>query len=570
LSTPTLAQVTKVQNTIMLMSNESIFKKIDHARRTEMESPPLRYIDIPQMLNDSKSSTELFLTYINGEDNRVALTYKEFIHQVFLTANYLKNGGLIRGDRIATVSHNHWHTVVHYFASWLLGLVVVPINLSEDDNRIAYILEKSNVKLVFIRDLYEKRISHVLSENGLKDINLVLCTETLNDTIGSGNYVLDSLFSNESLAEEDALIVFTSGTTGNPKGVVLTQKNLLEDARAISDWHQIDSDTKMMCVLPIHHVNGTVVTLMTPFYAGGSVVLNEKFRVGKFFDIITSEQVHIVSVVPTLLQFLNNEYEGKAKPNYPTLRHIICGAGPLTVSVAQNFEERFGIRIIHGYGLSETTCYSCYLPLDISEAEHKKWMREYGYPSIGIALQVNEMAIHDNMGEPVPHGERGEIVIRGYNVMSGYYANESANEEAFTYGWFRSGDEGFIKKDQFGREFYFITGRLKELIIRGGVNLSPLEIDEVICRAPGVKVGISVGFENDWYGEEVGAYVQLLDGTDENEESILKFCSEHLPFSKCPKVIVFGNDIPVTSTGKYQRRKVAHLFKKWKQVQFRK
>jgi acyl-CoA synthetase (AMP-forming)/AMP-acid ligase II len=552
------------------MLYDTISNKIEHARRTKNESPPLRFNDIPQMLSDSKNKKELFLTYISSGDARVQITYDEFVHRVFQMANFLKKKGLKGGDRIATVSHNHWHTAVHYFASWLLGLVVVPINISEDDSRIAYILEKSNVRLVFVRDVYELRIVQILSDSDLNDIHLVTCTDELSETIGFENYEISSLVSDGSLAENDALIVFTSGTTGNPKGVVLTQNNLLEDARAISDWHQIDIKTKMMCVLPIHHVNGTVVTLVTPFYAGGSVVLNEKFSVSKFFDIIAAEKIHIVSVVPTLLQYLNSEYENKQKPDYPTLRHIICGAGPLTVSVAQNFEDRFGIRIIHGYGLSETTCYSCYLPLDLSDEDHRKWMQEYGYPSIGLALDVNEMAIQNDKGESVPHGERGEIVIRGYNVMRGYYSNESANSEAFSFGWFRSGDEGFVKTDDTGREFYFITGRLKELIIRGGVNLAPLEIDEIICRAPGVKSGISVGFENDWYGEEVGAYIQLVEGADADEESILHFCREHLPFSKCPKVVVFGDDIPVTSTGKYQRKKVAHLFEKWKTVQFRK
>ncbi len=153
--------------------------------------------------------------------------------------------------------------------------------------------------------------------------------------------------------------------------------------------------------------------------------------------------------------------------------------------------------------------------------------------------------------------------------MREYYANPQANENAFTFGWFRSGDEGFAMTDASGRRFFFITGRIKELIIRGGVNLAPLEIDEVLAKAPGVKAGISVGFENDWYGEEVGAYVVMREDAEHDAESILQHCREHLPFSKCPKVVVFGEQIPVTSTGKYQRMKVAHLFKQWKETQFR-
>ncbi|MGK7369759.1 MAG: class I adenylate-forming enzyme family protein, partial [Candidatus Halalkalibacterium sp. M3_1C_030] len=274
--------------------------------------------------------------------------------------------------------------------------------------------------------------------------------------------------------------------------------------------------------------------------------------------------------VPTLLQYLNNHYSDKEYEKCSTLSHVICGAGPLTVKVAENFEERFDIRIIHGYGLSETTCYSCFLPLDIEEEEHRTWRSDYGYPSIGVPIPANKMEIHDPEGEEVGENERGEIVIRGVNVMLGYYNNQEANEKAFKYGWFRSGDEGFYVRDEQNRPYFFITGRLKELIIRGGVNLAPLEIDEVINKAPGVKAGIAVGFENDWYGEEVGAYVQLKEGAEEDEEAILEFCRDHLPFSKAPKVVVFGDKIPVTSTGKYQRRNVAHHFESWKETQFRK
>ena len=172
-------------------------------------------------------------------------------------------------------------------------------------------------------------------------------------------------------------------------------------------------------------------------------------------------------------------------------------------------------------------------------------------------------------------GERGEIVARGPNVMKEYYNNPEANAKAFEFGWFRSGDEGFFKTDADGTRYYFIVGRLKELIIRGGVNLAPLEIDEVINSAPGVKAGICVGFENNMYGEEVGALV-VLQGDEANgqkgekEEQIIAYCREHLPFHKSPKVVLFTDQLPVTSTGKYQRNKVKHLFAEWKDHQFRK
>ena len=543
--------------------------KIEHARSLSHNTlPDLPVKDIPQLITLRIASDEPYLIYIDEDDNRVEVSYKKFCERVYGVARFLQDHGLRHGDRIATISHNHWHTVVQYFAAWLLGLVVVPVNLEEDDDRIAYILEKGRIELAFIRIDYRDRINSIFDRHDrLKNIEMVICEDTL-DNYSKKEGKIDPEAG--SLAESEALIVFTSGTTGAPKGVVLSQRNLLEDARAIADWHAIDKDTRMMCVLPIHHVNGTVVTMITPFYAGGSTVLNRRFRVGRFFPIIAEEQVHIVSVVPTLLQYLNNYYADRKLPEYNTFRHIICGAGPLTVNVADTFEKKFGIPIIHGYGLSETTCYSCFLPVDLSAQEHEQWITSYGYPSIGVPIPANEMAIHDADGNPLGEQERGEIVIRGVNVMLGYYNNKKANQETFKHGWFRSGDEGFFVRGENDRPYFFITGRLKELIIRGGINLAPLEIDEVINKSPGVKAGIAVGFENDWYGEEVGAYVQPKEGVKVDKQAILDYCQKHLPFSKAPKVVVVGEQIPVTSTGKYQRRKVTGLFKQWKDVQFRK
>lgn len=548
------------------MNFENLEAKIQHARSLSEPVPDLG-IDIVQLLKKGIGNTDTFLIYRDKEGNKTQLSYRKFYDSVLDTARFFQSEDLQVGDKIATISHNHWHTVVQYFAAWFCGLVVVPVNLSEDDHRIEYIFKNAGVKMALVRDEYVSRIKEIVeSAPELSGMKLVECGENTESFSSKTGDLKEPEFDSET----DALIVFTSGTTGNPKGVVLSQRNLLEDARAISDWHNISSDTRMMCVLPIHHVNGTVVTLMTPFLVGGSVVLNEKFQIDQFFPVIEKEDVEIVSVVPTLLQYLTSFYEDKEAPELKNFSHIICGAGPLTVNVSKNFEAKFGKRIIHGYGLSETTCYSCYLPLDISKEEHQKWTQDFGYPSIGVAILANEMAIHDENGNALEEGERGEIVIRGVNVMKGYFNNAEANEKAFTNGWFRSGDEGFYQNDEEGNAYYFITGRIKELIIRGGINFAPLEIDEVINKAPGVKAGIAVGFENDWYGEEVGAYIELEEGADENEEAILAYCKKHLPHAKTPKVIVFGNEIPVTSTGKYQRRKVAHLFSEWKEVQFKK
>lgn len=513
-----------------------------------------------------------YLVYYDESGARSQYSYREFSEQVNQTANYLSNTGISRGDRIATIAHNHSDTVIQYLAAMSIGASVVPINVGEDDERIQYILENSKVKLAFARAEYLERIISLNSQLPLLQQIIVTGENSENlpvfpDVVHEYPVELDSPI--ENTLDEKAFIVYTSGTTGKPKGVVLQQYNLLVDAKAIAEWHEMDDPQRMMCVLPIHHVNGTVVTLLTPLYFGGTTVLNRRFQTSTFFPRIQEEGVQVVSVVPTLLQFLLQTDISGEELDLGGFRHIICGAGPLTVELGRQFEERFGIPIMHGYGLSETTCYSCFLPLDLSEEEHRHWMQDYGYPSIGAPIPPNEMDIHDEDGNSLEPGERGEIVIRGHNVMKYYFQYPDANSDTFKHGWFRSGDEGFYEVDEHGRQFFFITGRLKELIIRGGVNIAPLEIDEVLMHIDGVKAGIAVGFENDWYGEEVGAYIQTEDGAALTEEDILSECRAHLPFHKQPKVVVFGDEMPVTSTGKYQRYKVAHLFQKWKKEQFR-
>lgn len=570
------------------MLSKEILNKIAHARtisNTSSDVGNAAYENIGELMFKQARDldTKPYLIYYDLEGNRREDNYKDFFMLASMCSNMMRSAGIRRGDRIATISHNHADTVIQYFAAWLMGVCVVPVSLSEDDNRISYILENSGAKLAFVRKDYIERMLPIIES--IPQISVVLVTGDSHPNPLPGRERGTISWYDEELAkansifrsdeavkiDDEALIVYTSGTTGNPKGVVLTQYNLLVDAKGISEWHRISRATRMMCVLPIHHVNGTIVTLLTPMYAGSTVVLNQKFQSEHFFSRIEKEQVQIVSVVPTLLAFLIEYYGSQSPvPSPQSLHHIICGAGPLTVELGAKFEVTFGIRIVHGYGLSETTCYSCYLPLDLTAEEHRHWMRDFGFPSIGVAIPQNEMIIADEEGNELPPGERGEIAIRGFNVMKYYFSNDEANEKTFSYGWFRSGDEGFYELDESGRKFFFITGRLKELIIRGGVNLSPLEIDEVINRCPGVKSGIAVGFENDFYGEEVGAYVEKLEGATLKEEDVMNFCREHLPFAKSPKVVIFGKDIPVTTTGKYQRNKCKPLFREWKAVQFRK
>lgn len=543
--------------------DEETQARIEEAQRSAFSQKALDRLPcrtIAESLAARSADGERPFLITHDAQGRRELSYAAFLARVESRAQALARCADVgRGDRVAVLMHNADEVPITMFAIWRLGATAVPINLGEDTDRIVFVLDDSGAKVAVhlpelasrIAPLKERvpRIVHWLPASPEADAPTVPLPHPE--------------------PGDEALIVYTSGTTGPPKGVVLTQRNLLVDCDGIARWHAIDRETRLMCVLPTHHVNGLVVTLLTPFWVGASVVLERRFQTGSFWTRIAEEKVQIASVVPTLLAFLLEDPGGAEGRDLSHFRHLICGAGPLTVELGRRFEEQFGQRIMHGYGLSETTCYSCFLPLDLPPEAHDHWMRDYGFPSIGVAIDANEMAIHDADGKALAAGERGEIVIRGANVMSGYYGRPEANAEAFAHGWFRSGDEGFFQRDETGRAFLFISGRMKELIIRGGVNLSPLEIDEVLNRIPGVARGLAVGFENRWYGEEVGAYVQLEPNASLTEQQILAACRETLPFAKSPKVVIFGDEVPVTATGKYQRMGLRELFRAHADTQFR-
>ncbi len=587
------------------------------AARTVNGIPPERhkvpYTNIRHLLSlHAKSNGRAtFLIHYDEAGNKETLSYNEFNARVHQAANFLFDDlGVRRGDRVATLGYNHSDTVIIYFACWIVGAVVAPQNIAEDDKRIAFILRNSEAVICFVRDEYlerAERIIHGMGDDlGAPNVRQIiqvggepseryihfheavkgLPTTYLADESGAKASDVSLKAPNEHTPslEDEALLVYTSGTTGAPKGVVLTQYNLLVDAQGIAQWQGITGNQRLMCVLPIHHVNGIVVTLITPLYVGGSTVLNRAFSVSTFWRRIVAERVNVVSVVPTLLQFLleyaiKQEAEGGTifghgitRRDLTPFRHFICGAGTLAMALAKAFEDKFGYPILHGYGLSETTCYSCHLPIDLTWDEHTRWMLDFGYPSIGCPIEPNEMAIFDaqGTGQQLGPGERGEICIRGHNVMKYYFKRPDANAETFKFGWFRSGDEGFYQEDERGRRFFFISGRIKELINRGGVKFSPFDIEEVLLQYPGVKVGLAVAFKNDYYGEEVGAYVVCEEGVTLDADEILAHCRARLSFEKCPKVVVFGQEVPVTTTGKYMRLKLQDLFGEWEKTQFRK
>jgi len=550
--------------------------------------------------------TKTYLSYYDDDRSIHRMhRYQDVVDSVAQTAGFLKKAGVKRGHRVAFLIGNLDYTAILYLATWSLGASVAPINASEDFERKSFIAENSGAKILFARTDYVEEAIQLASRHRLR---LVLVNNqdpqrsSLNDElknavdddirakIGKMAEFYPAVLRNDVRVEPEtadfdgqdveALLIYTSGTTGAPKGVRIDQKSIMVDAEGMAKMHAWDADLVGMCVLPIHHVNGIVVTCCTPLYVGGTTVLNARFNTRTFWQRIQDEQVHFVSVVPTLLEFLihgerrSNDAPPFASLDTQSLETIICGAGPLLIETALAFEDTFGVKLTHGYGLSETTCYNSHMPPDLDRDARIGWYKDHQFPSIGTPLAYQEMAILNPDGTLCGPGERGEIAVRGECVCMGYDNRPDANASSFKHGWFLTGDEGFFLHDAHGRPLFFITGRIKEIIIRGGVNYAPLEIDEVLNAHPAVQSALAIPFANRYYGEEIAAYVVLHEGETTSEDEILAHCTARLEFSKSPKVIVFGEDIPYTTTGKPQRIQLAAALKetlaRYRDTQFRK
>ncbi len=485
-----------------------------------------------------------YLIFYDDEGTRSAWSYREFAADALRLAAFLKQRGVNEGGRVAIMSKNRPEVLLSYFACWLTGACACPVNVEESAERKAFILRRSACEVLLAETAW------------LGELDAPVQVIPIGNVLAEVR-ALEPLEPSHTSSERGAFLVYTSGTTGDPKGVLLSQQNLLANAQATADWHALGAGDGVMTVLPIHHVNGAVVTGLTSFLAGGRNILNRQFSPQTFWRRLASEKAVVASVVPTLLEFLLSADEDISRYDLSHLRTLLCGAGPLLSETVLRFEKRFGVPICHGFGMSETTAYNTQFPMSLEDDARRRWYVDYGFPSVGCALPCNEVAILKPNGEKAAHGEPGEIAVRGESVMAGYLDDSEANAKAFKHGWFWSGDQGFYELDESGRAFFFLSGRMKELIIRGGVNLSPLEIDEALRDLPGVAFALAFPFENNYYGEEVALYVVPEKEVTLTEEEVLAYAKTKLPFAKCPKVVLFGEEVPYTTTGKPKRLELA-------------
>jgi acyl-CoA synthetase (AMP-forming)/AMP-acid ligase II len=345
--------------------------------------------------------------------------------------------------------------------------------------------------------------------------------------------------------DDIALFLHTSGTTSRPKGVPLSHGNLTTSADNMTRWYELTSNDVSLCVMPLFHVHGLVFSTLAVLYAGGTVIVPEKFSASGFWPTVRAYAVSVVSAVPTIYRtlLLRADQDGAPHAGEHGVRFLRSSSAPLPAIEMERLEARFGVPVIEAYSMTEAAHQMCANPL------HGE--RRPGCVGMGAFVEV---AILDDASEPQPPGFVGEVAVRGKNVTKGYHNNPAANAAAFTNGWFRTGDYGMLDE----KGYLTLTGRLKEMINRGGEKISPLEIDDALLAHPGVIEAVAFGSPDEKYGEIVHAAVVLRDGT--TVDDIIAHARGRLASFKVPVVVHAVEAIPKTATGKVQRRIVAAAF----------
>ncbi len=476
--------------------------------------------------------------------------------QVVALAESLAALGIGRGDRVAIVLPNGPEIVAAFLAVVWGGAVAAPLNPAYKPDELTFYFEDIGPRALIVPPggadaarataPAECRIIE-MSVDGDGRLTLAASDE------GNGEYGGKAADGTDRVAEpapdDVALVLHTSGTTSRPKQVPLRHRNLLASTRTIVQTYRLSASDVALCVMPLFHVHGLVASTLSTLLSGGTVVAPARFSASRFWDDVRRYGVSWYSAVPTIHQTLlaraNDPTLSEAPPPGATgLRFARSCSSALAPATMQALEERLGIAILEAYGMTEASHQMASNPLPPER-------REPG--SVGRATGL-EIAIMAPDGALLPAGAAGEVVIRGKSVTSGYHNNPTANAAAFSHGWFHTGDQGTLDADGYLR----LTGRLKEMILRGGENIAPREIDEVLLTHPAVAEAVVFGLPDEKYGEEVAAAVVLRDAA--SPEELMAHCRERIAEFKVPKRIFVTEQIPRTATGKVQRRTVAAAF----------
>jgi acyl-CoA synthetase (AMP-forming)/AMP-acid ligase II len=487
--------------------------------------------------------------FLFSEADGRRFTFGQFDAAVNRSARMLAGAGVRKDEVVSLLMPNSAEYIIAYFACWKLGALAGPVNSLLRAHELGYVISDSEAKALLVHSDFLPSIDPIRKENPQLQVLI------FDDEARATREVSPAQEAPPSSAalpipqinrDDNAIIIYTSGTTGKPKGCLLTHGNVIANARQISEWLNFTEQDRLLTVMPLFHMNAVSVTTMSALYAGASTVISPRFSASRFWPIVSNYQITSFGSVATMLSMLLSAYPEGVPEGLKTdqLRFAMCGSAPVPAEVLKRFEETFHCLVVEGYGLSESTCRSTFNPPD--------QRRRPG--SCGLPIG-NEMKVVDEEDREVANGKLGEIVLRGENILKGYYKNAAATETAFRSGWFHTGDIGYRDADG----FYYIVDRKSDMIIRGGENIYPREIDEVLYQHPAVAAAAALGAPDQLYGEEVAAFIVLKPGMTVSEAELISFCRERLADYKCPKTVRFVEEIPKGPTGKLLKRELAKL-----------
>ncbi len=461
--------------------------------------------------------------------------------------NALKKLGVEQGDRVILQMPNCPEVLQSFQAIWKIGAVVVPINYLVGAEEISYIYQDSGAKIVISAPDYLDRVKAAQANaSGMKNV-IMVAPEPPEGTLSFSGLVSESPEDLEIVQTEDkdiAAIVYTSGTTGNPKGVMHSHYGLYYTASMLQKTVQYPLDCVNMAALPLCHSYGIGTMIYASMRPLGKTVVLRAFNLEQLFSSIEKYKVNSVALVPTMYVYMLL-YPDYAKYDLSSVKYYICGSAPLAVETWNQFKEKFGGEIAEGWGLTEAAANNSINPVD-----GLKKVGSIGKPMLGM-----EMKIFDNGDKEMPQGEEGEIVLRGPMVMKGYWNQPEATAEVIKDGWLHTGDIGYVDADG----YFFITDRKKDIIIKGGENISPRSIEEILYQHPKIAEASVIGIKDALYGENVKAFIALKPGQTAMEEEIMAFCKANLKSFRVPREIVILPSLPKTLVGKILKKELRKL-----------
>jgi acyl-CoA synthetase (AMP-forming)/AMP-acid ligase II len=481
-------------------------------------------------------------TFLIAPETGATLDYATLQKNARDIGRYLQTLGLKKGDKVALMLHNSFQTAQLLLGVMYAGYMVAPLNLLAQPSQLAYVLDHSDTEVVFTTSEFAARI-----DAARKSITRKISVVTINPDAAEIFHAqkLPDAALPEIGEEDDALLMYTSGTTGHPKGCVLSQRSVVAGGEFTSQAHQLTAADRVLCAMPLYHINGQIVTTVAPLVHGGSVVMPHRFSASNYWDLVVTHECTWINVVPTIIAYLLHGDDPRSRgQDISRVRFCRSASAPLPPEQHRAFEKKFGIGVIETFGMTETNAPCFTNPLDPAQRKIGSPGRAFGNEAKVIDLQT---------GCDLPPNMPGEVMIRGDNVMKGYYKDpENTAKTIEPDGWMHTGDVGMFDEDG----FLLVTGRIKELIIKGGENIAPREIDEALLKHPAVLEAAAVGIPDDNYGQEIMACVVLKPDTSCALFELHAFAQAELGKYKAPKFIKFVAELPKGPSGKVQRLKL--------------